>query len=56
MKIVTDIKKSWLWKDAQGIEVEYTDPLEFQTAHAEQSPIVFVSPKPPVRKLEKSLY
>jgi hypothetical protein len=56
MNIVTDIKKSWLWKDAQGIEVEYTDPLEFQRAHAEQSPIVFVSPKPPVRKLEKSLY
>lgn len=56
MTIVTDIKKSWLWKNAEGIEVEYTDPLEFQQIHAEQSPIVFVSPKPVSTKLEKSLY
>jgi len=56
MIIVRDINKSWLWKNIDGTEVEYTNPLDFQQAHAEQSPILFVSPKPVSSKLEKSLY
>lgn len=48
--------ESWIWTDSSGEDVVYTDPLAFQAAHAEQSPIVFNSPKPVARPLTKSLY
>ena len=56
MRIVSDRVTSWVWTDSEGNSTEYTDPLEFQRAHSESSPIIFVSPKPQPRYLAKSLH
>ena len=56
LRIVNERVESWVWTDSSGEDVIFTDPLAVQAAHAEQSPIVFVSPKPPVVKLTKSMY
>lgn len=54
--VATEWRKAWTWPDANGDQIQYNNPLDFQRAHAEDSPIVFVSPKPAPVKLEKSLY
>ena len=56
LRIVNERVTSWIWQDSSGEDVEYTDPLAFQAAHAEDSPIIFVSAKPAPRKLTQSLY
>ena len=56
LRIVNERVTSWIWQDSSGEDVEYTDPIAFQAAHAEDSPIIFVSPKPAQRKLTQSLY
>lgn len=56
LTILNDCVESWTLTDTSGEDVVYTNPLAVQAAHAEQSPIVFVSPKPQPRKLHQSMY
>ena len=56
IRIVNDQVTSWIWTDANNNQTIFTDPLEFQAAHALESPIVYVSPPPPERRLTQSLY
>lgn len=48
--------ESWWWPNEDGLFVSYTDPLEFQKAHAQDSPVVFTMEKPKSEPLLKSKY
>lgn len=45
----------WYWPDAQDNLQRYATPLEFQAAHAKDSPIVFTAPAPTGGPLLKSI-
>lgn len=47
MKIHVTRHTEWCWPDSDGRMLTYTDPLEFQKAHAEDSPVIWTMPDPP---------
>ena len=44
MKITTIRNTEWFWPDQNGTIVPYDNPLEFQKAHAKDSPVVWKMP------------
>lgn len=46
MQIRTVRNTEWYWPDKDGVMRQYTDPLEFQKAHAQDSPVVWTMSKP----------
>lgn len=46
----------WTWPNADGVITTYDDPLQFQAAHAEDSPICFTMAKESGERLVKSIF
>jgi hypothetical protein len=56
MKIATIRNDEWFWPDADGNLVRYDNALDFQNAHAKDSPVVWTMPKAPEGRLTKSIF
>jgi hypothetical protein len=54
-KIVQLVNNEWWYPGSDGELVKYDDPLEFQKAHAVDSPIVFTMPHVNTEKRTRSL-
>lgn len=55
MKLYSTRNTEWFWPDATGTLVRYDDPVEFQAAHAQDSPVVWTMPKPDAVHRTKSI-
>jgi hypothetical protein len=47
---------SWWWANSDGSFTNHTTPLEFQKAHAKDSPVSFSMPKPETVHRTKSIF
>jgi hypothetical protein len=56
MKIATMRNTEWFWPDSQGNLQRYDNPVEFQQAHAKDSPVIWTMPKPDNQRLTQSMF
>jgi hypothetical protein len=55
MRVVSMKNSEWFWPTQDGTNARYTTPLEFQKAHAKDSPVVWSMPKPTGPALTQSI-
>lgn len=55
MRVVSMKNSEWYWPDENGTSVRYTTPVDFQQAHAKDSPVVWTMPKPTGEILTESI-